>query len=359
MAAGNDLYCICRKPDSGQWMIGCDYCEEWYHGKCVKIDECDSELIEQYCCPRCQSKKLGMTTWKKKCKLPNCRKPALFDKSSKLVRSKFCSSEHGIEWFKTNLELGQKQTRAEMNVIKINDLAEIIRNTRSFSEFRALGNERPSNLDKNREKILRLLDDERRVLASINDERAKLATKLKYIELKIAYVEYTHIRANGHKNVCGFDRKLVWEDMEWQVWCECDEGRRILDGVRKLKVEHEKKEHELQHQRSLEQTQSTDKKKKGRRRVQQQTQLTVDPEDVRKISNKDITDDEDICTNEKRRCQKHAGWHSIKLEESELDERVCRERLMKLEREEKAICERAAIRVFKDSIPRRGRCIEY
>eukprot|EP01116_Phalansterium_solitarium_P005265 TRINITY_DN1675_c0_g1_i1.p1 TRINITY_DN1675_c0_g1~~TRINITY_DN1675_c0_g1_i1.p1 ORF type:complete len:201 (-),score=1.22 TRINITY_DN1675_c0_g1_i1:65-667(-) len=31
------LYCLCRKPDHGGFMIGCDYCEEWFHGECVKV----------------------------------------------------------------------------------------------------------------------------------------------------------------------------------------------------------------------------------------------------------------------------------------------------------------------------------
>ncbi|KAH0057375.1 hypothetical protein KCU86_g4327, partial [Aureobasidium melanogenum] len=33
-----DLYCICRKPDTGTFMIGCDGgCDDWFHGKCVNI----------------------------------------------------------------------------------------------------------------------------------------------------------------------------------------------------------------------------------------------------------------------------------------------------------------------------------
>lgn len=35
-------------------MIGCDGgCEDWYHGKCVSIDEADSELIDNYICTYC------------------------------------------------------------------------------------------------------------------------------------------------------------------------------------------------------------------------------------------------------------------------------------------------------------------
>jgi len=31
------LYCVCRKPYTGEFMIRCEECKEWYHGKCVKV----------------------------------------------------------------------------------------------------------------------------------------------------------------------------------------------------------------------------------------------------------------------------------------------------------------------------------
>lgn len=30
-------YCLCRGPNDGSFMVGCDTCEEWFHGACVKI----------------------------------------------------------------------------------------------------------------------------------------------------------------------------------------------------------------------------------------------------------------------------------------------------------------------------------
>lgn len=47
----NEIFCICRRPDNHTWMIGCDGgCEDWFHGKCVKIDPRDADLIEKYIC---------------------------------------------------------------------------------------------------------------------------------------------------------------------------------------------------------------------------------------------------------------------------------------------------------------------
>ena len=33
----NKLYCICHQPCGDLFMIQCDNCEEWYHGKCVDV----------------------------------------------------------------------------------------------------------------------------------------------------------------------------------------------------------------------------------------------------------------------------------------------------------------------------------
>ena len=46
-----ELFCICRKPDDHTWMIGCDGgCEDWFHGRCVGINERDGNLIDKYIC---------------------------------------------------------------------------------------------------------------------------------------------------------------------------------------------------------------------------------------------------------------------------------------------------------------------
>lgn len=43
--------------NSAQFWIGCDICEPWYHGKCVKITPAKAENIKQYKCPSCSTKK--------------------------------------------------------------------------------------------------------------------------------------------------------------------------------------------------------------------------------------------------------------------------------------------------------------
>lgn len=46
-----EVFCICRKPDDHTWMIACDGpCEDWFHGKCVNMNEKDGNLIDKYIC---------------------------------------------------------------------------------------------------------------------------------------------------------------------------------------------------------------------------------------------------------------------------------------------------------------------
>ena len=47
-------YCLCRKPEQHP-MIGCDFCEEWYHNSCLNLTKEDiKELAKtKWKCPKC------------------------------------------------------------------------------------------------------------------------------------------------------------------------------------------------------------------------------------------------------------------------------------------------------------------
>ncbi|KAJ3104639.1 PHD finger protein 3 [Phlyctochytrium planicorne] len=51
---GVRVYCICRKPDNGKFMIQCDSCKDWYHGACVEITERAARDIKSYECDECE-----------------------------------------------------------------------------------------------------------------------------------------------------------------------------------------------------------------------------------------------------------------------------------------------------------------
>ncbi|AET41613.1 Spp1p Ecym_8335 [Eremothecium cymbalariae DBVPG len=99
---GEDVYCICKKPDGGELMVLCDGCEDWFHFTCVKIPIAYKDLVFSFYCPYCQAGItnqvqcgvcLPKTIWKRKCRLLNCYKECL-------KNSKYCCSEHGETYMK-------------------------------------------------------------------------------------------------------------------------------------------------------------------------------------------------------------------------------------------------------------------
>ena len=54
-----DAFCGACGENTGNddFWIGCDVCQKWFHGKCVKITPARAEHIKQYKCPSCSSNK--------------------------------------------------------------------------------------------------------------------------------------------------------------------------------------------------------------------------------------------------------------------------------------------------------------
>ena len=53
-----DLYCTCRMPyRGGVFMIGCEICDQWFHGPCVGVKTKDAQSIKKYFCPACERTK--------------------------------------------------------------------------------------------------------------------------------------------------------------------------------------------------------------------------------------------------------------------------------------------------------------
>ena len=113
----DEIFCICRKPDDHTWMIACDGpCNDWYHGRCVNMDERDGSLIDKYICeyripciyiiilltsgskgPNCKDPGISETLYKPMCRLEGCRGPARVNSPKP---SKYCSREHGVEFMR-------------------------------------------------------------------------------------------------------------------------------------------------------------------------------------------------------------------------------------------------------------------
>ncbi|KAH7037455.1 uncharacterized protein B0I36DRAFT_380647 [Microdochium trichocladiopsis] len=96
----NGPYCICRGPDDHRWMIGCDVCEDWFHGTCVDLSkEIGERLVERFVCPNCTDGKSNYTKFRKTCSLPGCKNQARLYGIAEEERSIFCSSEHCDLWW--------------------------------------------------------------------------------------------------------------------------------------------------------------------------------------------------------------------------------------------------------------------
>ena len=50
-----DIYCVCKGPYTGSFMIQCDSCREWFHGVCVGVTSEQAKTIDTYECPQCSS----------------------------------------------------------------------------------------------------------------------------------------------------------------------------------------------------------------------------------------------------------------------------------------------------------------
>ncbi|GFO20575.1 cxxc-type Zinc finger protein 1 [Plakobranchus ocellatus] len=86
------LYCICRSADSERFMIGCDHCEEWYHGDCIGITAEDARHIKRYYCDACTARhehlEIQYKTKKKDRRTSESSDFEKFDKDQKEYRNK-------------------------------------------------------------------------------------------------------------------------------------------------------------------------------------------------------------------------------------------------------------------------------
>ncbi|KAI3630530.1 hypothetical protein MIR68_011965 [Amoeboaphelidium protococcarum] len=51
----NAVYCICQQEDDGSFMINCDKCSQWFHGRCVSITTDTVQITDSWNCPDCRA----------------------------------------------------------------------------------------------------------------------------------------------------------------------------------------------------------------------------------------------------------------------------------------------------------------
>jgi hypothetical protein len=50
------LYCVCKMPWDGRFMVECDRCENWFHPQCVGTTSKEVRKLPTFYCPDCAGK---------------------------------------------------------------------------------------------------------------------------------------------------------------------------------------------------------------------------------------------------------------------------------------------------------------
>ncbi|PRT53785.1 Set1 complex component spp1 [Wickerhamiella sorbophila] len=192
-----DVFCICKRPDDGSWMIACEKCDEWFHGKCIGLTEAEGDLAVEFCCDSCSAKYNIQSEWRLKCQLPSCYAAADVEKDSK-----FCSADHGIAFFR---ELAQGLVG-----VPEQDLRVLVESSGSQEKFKALGIQTPEFDAK---------------IEPPPDQVAKWEAKIQKIQEALKFLESCRetkkelsqqaTEAEGTKReICAFNSKLSDPDSE-------------------------------------------------------------------------------------------------------------------------------------------------
>lgn len=191
---GEPVYCLCRRGDMGRWMIGCDGCEEWYHGSCVSVSKRDEKLVAKYYCPRCDRDGVGKTSWRRKCRLQGCRKP-------RTGKSKYCVREHGLAYIKA---------RADDCLVPKGQLVQLVRRCDGLADFQRKGDSRP-DVD------FKWSDVESAKMQALEEELRAAQRRLGELDRYAAFLEdcraravsrNAELKARKEKEICGYDYRL-------------------------------------------------------------------------------------------------------------------------------------------------------
>ncbi|GAB7346426.1 hypothetical protein MBLNU457_5123t1 [Dothideomycetes sp. NU457] len=335
------IYCICRRADTGTFMIGCDGgCDDWFHGKCVGINEKDKGLIDKYICPNCEEQGRGHTSWKRMCRRQGCRMPARTVVKKGQEMSKYCSDECGVLFMQEEVgktrgaDAGAQRRRkksgasADLNklmddemgprggVISTGELKALVNAVDDYQAFKKLGEgvlsppETPTKdgtgnakdhpvlteAESERIEVILKLKDESRERHALLKDRTKFIGLLKDVANKIASE-----KSIKPKEMCGYNPRITWSEEEFASWRSTESGKKAL---------------------------SSGKLDSGDASV-----LQAENED-------DQT--EPVCT--KKRCVRHYEWAKLALDDARNELTVNSDRMRDIEKEEREILERAELR---------------
>ncbi|KAK4634300.1 Set1 complex component spp1 [Fulvia fulva] len=346
-----DEYCICRKPDNGTFMIGCDGpCEDWFHGKCVNIAERDKNLIDKYICPNCtEASKHGLTTWKRMCRRGGCRNAARLGKSKSGSGSKYCSDDCGVQYFRemvsrsrgseetaknrasrrkgsiagSDYRPGDDDLGARGGALAAGEVKALLDSSKTADEFRKLGDgvlSPPATPDGKDHKGSQYTAQEAQAMRRIEAEKEEarqrhglLKDRMKFVTLaKQAGSRTATEKELKSKDYCGYDPRLEWTNEQFQNWRSSTAAQQAFE-LDTLQVEKSSEE-----------------------------ENGVDEDDA------DLT----IC--DRKKCARHHEWSKLAVDSLRSEMNDNGDAMRKLEQEESDIKERAALRVKAGKINGEG-----
>lgn len=365
-----ELYCLCRRPDTGTFMIGCDGgCDDWFHGRCVGIAERDRALIDRYMCPRCVDKGKGPTTWKRMCRRVGCRMPARVPRATAAKKgkkaeasSKYCSDACGIQFFnelllktRASSETSPKKPTSRNNNtaaspstsndlgplggrINTTELKSLVSIASGVDQFKRVGQgvlsppatpspeRQRTSTDQKPDSISSssiLTDTEADRIAEII--RRKDATRARHAGFKNRVKFITMLKQNATtiaearglkpKDFCGHDPRMTWTEEEFAAWCVTPEGSEAL---RTGEMEISKVD------------------------LDGDTVMNGNGEAVNGTNEGEGEAASLLCT--KKRCARHHDWAKLALDDTRFETGENSEVMRALDKEEKEIRQRAGLR---------------
>ena len=368
--SSDDVYCICRKPDNGTFMIGCDgTCDDWFHGKCVGIEERDKNLIDKYVCPNCTKANVGQTTWKRMCRRSGCRQPARVGKTKGgKDGSKYCSEECGVTYFremvartrvredtlkgrsnrrKASIVSYEHQRPAEDDdlgarggVISAGELKSLVNTSKTVEDFKKLGEgvlsppatpdsqSSPNTKDGSKKSSQsEFTESETHALAEIHRKKNEARRKHQLLKDRMKFVTMVKQAASRTatekelkpKEYCGYDSRLEWSEDQFAAWRNSTVGKQAFE----LETLAREKSGPTTHE-------NTD----------------TDMEDA------DQAFEIEIC--DRKKCARHLEWTKLAVDDVRFEMSDNSDRMRALDKEEKDLRERAALRGKAGSLSGEG-----
>lgn len=239
----------CRLPTSPFKLLHCANfsCDNWFHPKCVNIDEDKVDLLDVYICEACEPSTSQRTRYKRFCKRDGCERQAAPSSKYALHHEdtadpRYCSSRCALQVAQAVASGLDKKTTSEIS----RSLSGYPAPAPAVSVQLADGSQ-PSTVSPSHAALVANLRSQMSELERQMDLVTKRQTLLSqavesWEALPLVLVEVPARRKNKSKRremetvevrPCGWDARLLWDDVAVEAWdgsqgdgALCDGGKR-------------------------------------------------------------------------------------------------------------------------------------